>query len=124
MTARRSIGSAAALSLLLGACGGGEQAAPPPPDVTVAQPERRDVRYFQEFPGNTRAIEFANVRARIPGTLDEQRFEASSVVERGQLLFVIEPEPYQASYDEAEASLASARSQLARSRPAIRHLRP
>lgn len=113
MTPRTIAGSAAALSVLLGACGGGEQAAPPPPNVTVAQPERRDVRYFQEFPGNTRAIEFAEVRARVLGTLDEQRFEASSVVKKGQVLFVIEPEPYQASYDEAEASLASARSQLA-----------
>ena len=91
--------------LFLAACGGSEQAGPPAPEVTVATPERRDVQYFEELSGNTRAIEFAEVRARVPGTLDEQRFSASSVVREGQLLFVIEPEPYQASYDEAEAAV-------------------
>jgi len=79
----------------------------------VAQPERRDVDYFQEFSGNTRAIEFTEIRARVAGTLDEQRFTPSRLVRENQLLFVIEPEPYQASYDEAEAAVAAANSALA-----------
>ena len=108
---RCAIGAWAVLGFT--ACGGESQGGPPPPEVTVAQPERRDVDYFDEFSGNTRAIEFVEVRARVAGTLDEQRFRASRVVTAGQVLFIIEPEPYQAAYDEAEASLAAAESQLA-----------
>ena len=111
-TITRKLACAIALTVTA-SCGGGDQAGPPAPEVTVAQPERRDVDYFEEFSGNTRAIEFAEVRARIPGTLDEQMFSPSSQVREGQLLFVIEPEPYQASYDEAEAAVAAAKSELA-----------
>ena len=110
-TTRRAVGVLTLVTAM--ACGGSDQAGPPPPEVTVATPERRDVDYFQEFSGNTRAIEFAEIRARVPGTLDEQRFTPSRPVRENQLLFVIEPEPYQASYDEAEAEVAAATSALA-----------
>lgn len=123
MKPRPASAGVVALSTLLAACGGGEQPTPPPPDVTVVKPERRDVRYFREFPGNTRAIEFTKVRARVPGTLEEQKFDPSSIVTRGQVLFVIEPEPYRASYDEARASLASARSQLAAAESDLERMR-
>lgn len=108
---RRVVGALALATAT--ACGGTDQAGPPPPEVTVATPERRDVDYFQEFSGNTRAIEFTEIRARVAGTLDEQRFTPSRLVRENQLLFVIEPEPYQASYDEAEAAVAAANSVLA-----------
>jgi len=111
-TRTRKFACAVALTVTA-ACGGGDQAGPPPPEVTVATPERRDVDYFQEFSGNTRATEFAEIRARVAGTLDEQRFNSSRIVRENQLLFVIEPEPYQASFDEAEAAVAAAKSALA-----------
>jgi RND family efflux transporter MFP subunit len=96
------------------ACGGSAAEGPPPPQVTVTKPERRDVQGYAEFTGNTRAVEHAEVRARIAGTLDEMLFTPSSFVSAGDVLFIIEPEPYQAAYDEAEALLAAATSELAR----------
>ena len=95
------------------ACSGGPEG-PLPPQVTVATAERRDVQMFAEFTGNTRAIEYAEIRARVPGTLDEMLFTPSAFVSAGDVLFIIEPEPYQAAFEEAQAGLASAESELAR----------
>jgi len=72
------------------------------------------VQIVQEFTGNTRAIEYAEIRARVAGTLERMLFTPASFVEEGEVLFIIEPEPYQAAFDEAEAALRSAESELAR----------
>jgi RND family efflux transporter MFP subunit len=98
---------------LSGACKEQVAAPPPPPKVTVEKPTARTVRYYRDFTGTTRAIEFAEIRARVSGRLEEQLFEASHLVEKDDVLFHIEPETYQAAYDEAAASLKSAKSQLA-----------
>ena len=101
-----------ALTLLAGAaavaCGPTEQAAPapPPPEVTVANPETRDVTNFAEFTGRTEAFEAVEVRARVSGELREMHFTPSSPVNEGDLLFVIEPEPYEAARDIAVATIA------------------
>ena len=104
-----------AAALLLTACGGDGPPAPVPPAVTVTQPTQRDVQTFAEFTGTTRATEYAEIRARVSGQLREMYFEPSAFVNRGDVLFLIEPEPYQASYDEALASIAAAESELNRS---------
>jgi RND family efflux transporter MFP subunit len=113
MRARSWFRSAVVLiGLGIAACGD-EAGAPVLPEVGVANPERRSVEYYAEFSGNTRASQFAEVRARVPGTLEEMSFQPSGMVQQGQLLFVVEPGPYQAAQREAEARLASARSELA-----------
>ncbi len=96
------------------ACGDDASQGPQPPLVTVAEPMRRDVQNYVEFTGTTRAIEFAEIRARVQGTLEQMQFEPTTFVDSGDVLFVIEPALYQAAYNEAEASVASARSELAR----------
>ncbi len=105
---------AALAATVVSACGGGASQGPPPPQVTVATPERRDVQTYAEFTGTTRAIERSELRARVAGTLEEMRFTPSSIVNAGDVLFIIEPEPYQAAFDEAQAALASAESELQR----------
>jgi RND family efflux transporter MFP subunit len=96
-------------------CGGQPQtAAPTPPEVTVAKPEIRDVTLFQDFTGNTEAIEAVEIRARVQGFLERVSFEPSSFVRKGQLLFTIEQEPYVAARDRAAANLASAEAGLRR----------
>jgi RND family efflux transporter MFP subunit len=80
----------------------------------VATPTVRDVTVFQEFTGSTEARESVEVRARIQGYLEKMAFEPSSFVRRGQLLFVIEPAPYQAQRDRAEANLKAAEAGLRR----------
>jgi len=100
--------------------------APQPPTVTVAAPKVRDVQAFYEFSGRTAPRETVQVRARVRGELRELHFQDGAEVRRGQLLFTIEHEPYEAIRDQAtadvsrwEAELASAQSDLERLEQAV-----
>jgi RND family efflux transporter MFP subunit len=96
-------------------CGGQTETAPPkPPEVTISTPTQRDVTIVHEFVGTTQARESVEIRARVQGYLKRITFEPSSFVRRGEVLFVIEPEPYQAQYDRAEAGLRAAEAGLRR----------
>jgi RND family efflux transporter MFP subunit len=107
--------SAVVVAGILVGCGGQpEVAAPAPPEVTVATPTQRDVTIVHEFVGTTQARESVEIRARVQGYLDRMTFEPSSFVRKGQVLFVIEPEPYQAQRDRAEAGLKAAEAGLRR----------
>lgn len=90
--------------------------APPPPEVTVASPVTRDVTNYAEFTGRTASIAAVNVRARVVGELQEMHFEPSGPVQEGDLLFVIEPEPYEAAVAAAQADIAQWESELLRAR--------
>lgn len=87
---------------------------PPPPPVTIAQPEVDQITDYLEFTGTTVASGQAEVRARVSGVLESMHFEPGRPVEAGQLLFVIEPDQYEARLQAAEAELASARANLER----------
>jgi RND family efflux transporter MFP subunit len=84
---------------------------PPPPPVTVAHPELRTVVDTVEFTGTTEAVELVNIRARVEGFLTSIDFEEGKAVKKGDLLFQIDPRPFQATLAQARASveLASAR---------------
>ncbi len=104
-------------------CGGQpEVVAPPPPEVTVATPQVRDVTVFEEFVGSTEAYQSVEIRARVQGYLDRMTFEPSSFVRKGQLLFVIEQEPYEAMRDRAEAGLKAAEAGLRRAESDLERL--
>jgi RND family efflux transporter MFP subunit len=103
-----------AAGLLVVTCGPGEPPAPAPPSVTVSSPIRREIQRYAEYTGTTRAIEQAEIRARVSGTLEKQLFESGGMVEAGDVLFEIERRTYQAAHQEAVANLASARATLAR----------
>ena len=66
----------------LTACGGGDAPRFPTPQVTVAQPERRDVTPFVDFTGTTRAIASAEVRAQVAGRLESMAFTRSTATRR------------------------------------------
>ncbi len=110
----RRRGSMLAATVGLAACGGGGPPQLQAPTVTVSQPMRGDVQTFAEFTGTTRATEFAEIRARVSGTLERMYFQPSALVDAGDVLFLIEPESYQAAFDEAVAAVASAQSELSR----------
>lgn len=96
-------------------CGGDNTyAPPPPPPVTIAQPEVEEITDYLEFTGTTVASGQAEVRARVSGVLESMHFEPGSPVEAGQLLFLIEPEQYEAQLQSAEAELASGKANLER----------
>jgi RND family efflux transporter MFP subunit len=79
---------------------------PPPPEVTVSKPVSRMVTDYFEFPGQTAAVGEVEVRARVTGYLVKVNFEDGQEVKQGDLLFVIDPRPYQHALDQAEGELA------------------
>ncbi|RJR41672.1 MAG: efflux RND transporter periplasmic adaptor subunit [Desulfobacteraceae bacterium] len=87
---------------------------PPPPEVTVGRPQQKPVTDYLLVTGNTQAAETADLRARVEGFLASVHFNDGDVVKRGDLLFVIEPKPYEAKVRLAAANVASAEAKLLR----------
>jgi RND family efflux transporter MFP subunit len=85
---------------------------PPPPEVTFAVPLQQPVQEYFEAPGQTRAVKVVELRARVEGYLKEIHFQDGELVSEGQLLFVIDQAPYQATLASANATLAKAEAQL------------
>ncbi len=86
--------------------------APPPPKVTVVNPVQKTVTHYAEYTGQTAAVETVEIRARVEGTLQSIHFNDAAFVKKGDRLFVIDPRPYQASFDEAQAELATRQAEL------------
>lgn len=91
------------------------QGGPPPmaPPVSVAPAVERPVAERDEFTGRLQALETVDIRARIGGTIEKVHFRDGAAVQKGQLLFTIDPRPYQAELARAESQLAAARSRAA-----------
>src|SRR5262245_45850289 len=104
------------LLLLMTACSQQQPTAapPPPPKVTVSQPVSREVTEWEEYTGRLEAIESVEVRARVNGYLQSIHFKNGATVKQGDLLFVIDPRPYQAELERAKADLALANAKLER----------
>ncbi len=82
------------------------------PVVKVMTPEQREVTEWQEFTGRFAAVEEVAIRARVTGYLDAVHFKDGQMVNKGDLLFEIDPRPFQAALAHAEADLARVQSQL------------
>jgi RND family efflux transporter MFP subunit len=99
--------------LVLGACAGlagcaRQPAAGPgggPPTVTVSYPLRRDVTDYAEYTGRTAAVDSLQVRARVSGYLDKINFTEGAEVKERDVLYQIDPRPYRAALDQAEAQV-------------------
>lgn len=79
--------------------------APPPPAVTVAKPVVRDVQETVTFTGRFDASQGVTLKSRVAGYLQSIRFEDGATVKKGDILFVIDPRPYQAAVTQAEAAV-------------------
>jgi RND family efflux transporter MFP subunit len=84
-----------------------------PLDVEVVQVEQKDVPIFGEWIGTLDGFTNADVRAQVTGYLLKQGYREGAFVRKGQLLFEIDPRPFQAALDQAEGQLAQAKAQLA-----------
>jgi membrane fusion protein (multidrug efflux system) len=84
-----------------------------PPEVMVAQVEQKDVDLYSEWIGTLAGEVNANVQAQVSGYLLRRNYQEGSSVRKGQLLFEIDPRPFQAALDQAEGQLAQATAQLA-----------
>ncbi len=97
-----------------------------PPPVTVAAPFKKRITEWDEFTGRFDAVETVNVRARVSGFLESVHFKDGQIVEKGDLLFVIDKRPFRfaveqtkAQVDQAQAQLDLAISDVERARPLL-----
>lgn len=101
--------------LTLPACErGNEYKPPPPPPVSVAHPVVKPVTNYLDLTGSASAVATVDLVARVPGYLEKVAFKDGSIVDKGDLLFVIEPDSYEADLQLAKATLAQQQAQLTR----------
>jgi membrane fusion protein, multidrug efflux system len=108
--------SLAALASALAACGPKEAPAPPPPEVLVVPAATRDVPVVSEWLGTTEGSIDADIRAQVPGYLISRDYREGQVVKKGDLLFKVDPRPFQAALDQASGELGRAQAALELSR--------
>jgi multidrug efflux system membrane fusion protein len=87
-------------------------AARPPASVTVQTLEPRKLRLWTQFSGRLHAVDYAEVRPQVSGTLTEIKFADGQMVKQGDLLCVIDPRPYEAAVERDQAALTSAQSKV------------
>jgi RND family efflux transporter MFP subunit len=102
----------AACAALLTACSPPKPAAIPTLKVTVQQPLLATVTNWDEYPGHLEAVEMVEIRPRVSGYIDSIHFQDGAEVKAGDLLFVIDPRPYQAEVDVAQARRQQAETHL------------
>lgn len=94
------------------AAGGAGAGNRPPPPVTVSKPAIRDIVEWKEFTGQFEAAEFVEIRARVAGYLTSIHFNEGQLVNAGDLLFVIDPRPFEIALESAKAQLSEATTQM------------
>lgn len=113
------------IAVALAGCNGrGGPPAFPPPDVNVIRAATEPMTVFEEYVGQTEAVDTVEIRARVSGLLERQAFEDGGRVAAGSVLFVIDPQPYQAALDQAKAALALAQAQHLNSKQQLERVRP
>ncbi len=105
-----------AVALIVGAVRPSKHAMGAPPgatDVEVAQVQKEDIPIYGEWIGTLDGLVNADVRAQVTGYLLKQGYQEGAFVNQGQLLFQIDPRPFQAALDQAQGQLAQAKAALA-----------
>ena len=122
----RIVGGAAVVLLAVGAVigvnnskGAAPAAAPPPPDVIVASVEQQDLPIEREWVGTLDGLVNAAIKAQVTGYVMQQAYTEGSFVHKGQLLFEIDPRPFQAVVDQAGGQLAQAHAQAAQAQAGL-----
>ena len=88
--------------------------APPPPTVSVALPVSQSIIDYDEYQGRTVASEFVEIRARVSGYLQQIHFADGALVEAGEVLFTIDPKPYEAEVDRAKGEVSQLEARVDR----------
>jgi RND family efflux transporter MFP subunit len=99
---------------VLTACSPPKPVALPTPKVTVKQPQLTTVTNWDEYPGHLEAVEMVEIRPRVTGYIDSIHFQDGAEVKAGDLLFVIDPRPYQAELEQVQARSKQAETHLER----------
>ena len=97
----------------------------------VARPLQKNITEWDEYTGRFTAVETVEVRARVSGFIDSVHFKEGQIVKQGDLLFVIDPRPYQLAVEQAKADVERAKAKLEiasldvqRATPLVRKPRP
>jgi RND family efflux transporter MFP subunit len=101
---------ALALALLPGCQKAPPKMVPPPPQVTVTQPVEREVVRWEEYSGYLSSPKTVTVNARVSGLIVAAPFQEGALVHQGDLLFKIDPRPFQADFDNKQAAVAQAKA--------------
>lgn len=114
----------AVVVLLVGVCLPGckrQQAAPPPPppEVAVVTVQPQPIVLTSELPGRTAAYLVAEIRPQVNGLIQKRLFTEGAQVKKGDVLYEIDPAPYKAAFENASATLASAKEAAERARTAL-----
>jgi multidrug efflux system membrane fusion protein len=101
------------LSILLTTASCKKKSPPPqaPLPVNVVTAVENEVNEWDEFTGRLEAVESVEIRPRVSGYITEIRFEAGAIIKKGDLLYVIDPRPYQADFDRAAAEVERMQAQ-------------
>src|SRR4030081_2784376 len=106
----------AVLTLAMTGCGRTQAAAPPPPpEVRVAPVIQQDVPVYSEWVATLDGYVNAQVRPQVSGYIIKQNYKEGALVRKGEVLFEIDPRPFQAALDRAKGDLAQAQAQLGKS---------
>ena len=103
---------ACGLAVLIGCSAKNEYQPPPPPEVTVANPIAKQIAETEEFTGYCDASERVDIRARVEGFLEEYAFNEGDRVNAGDRLLTIDPKPFVATLEQAQAALLLAQAEV------------
>jgi membrane fusion protein, multidrug efflux system len=106
------------------ACSKKEAPPPPPPEVLVAEVVQKDVPIYIELVGSTLGSQDVEIRARVEGFLISINFTEGAFVPKGQLLYKIDPKPFEAALDQAKANLATAQAGLEKTNNDVARYQP
>ena len=112
------------VSLFLAGCKKEQKPAPPPPVVEVMEVIQRDIPIQHEWVGTTDGMVNATIRAQVTGYLIRQNYKEGDLVKKGQVLFEIDPRPFQAALDQAKGALAQQEAQYENARANLARVRP
>ena len=113
---QRALGIVMAMFLAVAGCNRQHRGPPPaaPPEVTYGKPESQKVTDFEEFTGHIEAVKSVTVQAMVSGRLEKVLFKEGAMVEENQPLFLIDPNVFQAQYEQTVANVALAKAHLKR----------
>jgi len=106
------------------ACSKKEAPPPPPPEVQVTEVVQKDVPIYIELVGATLGSEDIEIRARVEGYLASVNFTEGSFVKKGQLLYKIDPQPFEAALSQAQANLSTAKARLDKTNNDVARYKP
>ena len=112
------------LALVIPACKKKAPAAGPPPEVTLSDVLQQDVPVYIEAVGETRGSQTVEIRARVSGYLDAMTFSEGGLVKKGQLMYQIDPQPFQATLARAQGQVSAAKAQYDNAKLEEERLRP